>query len=306
MPSASAASAQPASASAAPTPPPSTAPSVASAEPAVPTAADAPTCPAGEIPIPPTPAEGFVMGKGMQRKRGDTPHRVVLSKGFCLDQDEVTARRYEDCVKAGKCRIPGQADEWATYQRAPDKPINLVSWVEARIFCAANGQRLPTEAEWEWAARGPGDATYPWGESPPPSCADGYADFTEAGAPKSNPGGNFGCHGGGPSNVGAHPKGDKKWPGGNIHDLGGNVWEWVEDSYGPYPEQAAGAPPVRDPLLRLETATHAIRGGAWNRHPISLITTYRGAAHYQYHVPGLGFRCARGAPHPTPAPRGGG
>jgi len=244
------------------------------------------------------------MGRGMQGKR-DLPHRVAITQAFCLDQDEVTARRYEACVKAGSCRVPGQADQWATYQRHPDKPINLVSWGEARIFCGANGQRLPTEAEWEWAARGPEGTTYPWGESPQPTCADGYADFTEEGAPKSNPGGDFGCHGGGPSDVGTHPKGNKQWPGGPIHDLGGNVWEWVEDSYGPYPEQAPGAPPVRDPLLRLETATHAIRGGAWNRHPLSLITTYRGAAHYQYHVPGLGFRCARGTPHPTPAPRGG-
>jgi formylglycine-generating enzyme required for sulfatase activity len=260
-------------------------------------------CPEGEVWIPPTPAGGFAMGRGMQGKR-DIVHQVVLTRGFCLDQTEVTAAKYAACVDRGACRPPGQADEFSTYRRHPQMPINLVSWSEARRFCAAHGQRLPTEAEWEWAARGPGDATYPWGESPQPTCADGYADFTEKGAPKSNPGGDFGCHGGGPSDVGAHPKGDKHWPSGVIHDLAGNVWEWTEDSYEPYAAPVNGAEPVRDPLIRRETAIHAIRGGAWNRHPLSLITTYRGAAVYTYHVPGLGFRCARGAPHPTPAPRG--
>lgn len=261
-------------------------------------------CPESEVWIPATPASGFVMGRGMQGKR-DIPHRVVLTRGFCLDAFEVTSARYEVCVKAGSCRAPGQADEFATYGRAPEKPVNLVSWGEARTFCASREQRLPTEAEWEWAARGPGDATYPWGESAVPTCADELGDFTEDGAPKSNPGGNFGCHGGGPSEVGKHPKGDKHWPGGALHDLGGNVWEWTEDSYAPYPDTDSQAAPVRDPLVRLETATHVIRGGAWNRHPLSLITTYRGAAFYLYHVPGLGFRCARGAPHASPPPRSG-
>jgi formylglycine-generating enzyme required for sulfatase activity len=260
-------------------------------------------CPEGEVWIPPTPPAGFAMGRGMQGKR-DIVHQVVLTRGFCLDQNEVTAAKYAACVDRGACRPPGQADEFTTYLRHPQMPVNLVSWSEARRFCAAHGQRLPTEAEWEWAARGPGDATYPWGESPQPTCADGYADFTEKGAPKSNPGGDFGCHGGGPSDVGTHPKGDKHWPSGVIHDLAGNVWEWTEDSYEPYAAPEPGGAPVRDPLIRRETAIHAIRGGAWNRHPLSLITTYRGAAVYTYHVPGLGFRCARGAPHPTPAPRG--
>ena len=104
--------------------------------------------------------------------------------------------------------------------------------------------------------------------------------------------------GGGPSPVGSHPKGDKIWPGGELHDLAGNVWEWVEDSFAPYSTDAQ-----TDPVVRQKNDVHGLRGGGWNR-PATALTTYaREAAHYEYRVPGLGFRCARGEPHATPPPR---
>lgn len=228
------------------------------------------------------------MGRGL-RGKSDSPHQVVLTRGFCLDETEVTAGRYAECVEAGACAKPSLVDRFASYPRFPNRPVNSVSWVKARAYCRWRGQRLPTEAEWEWAASGPEGTRYPWGDGPDPTCGVGIADFTPLGAPKSNPGGDVGCFGGGPSDVKAHPKGVKRWPGGTLYDLGGNVWEWCEDAYVPYPKG-----PVTDPLERREqVAIHAIRGGGWNRSAFGLRSAYRAAAVFTYQVPGLGFRCAR-------------
>lgn len=248
-----------------------------------------PTCPSGEVWVP--ASEGFIMGRGLAKE-----HRVVLTKGFCMDATEVTVAAYQDCVDRKKCRIPWMGDPYSMYPRFPDHPVNMVSWTDARAYCDEQGKRLPTEAEWEWAATGPEQYTYPWGNTPEPSCD--LVDFTKFGAPKMAAGGDYGCHGGGPSAVGSHPKGDRLWGEGRLHDLAGNVWEWVEDSFEPYAEE-----PATDPLVRRETAVHALRGGGWNRSYAGMVVTYRAAAHFNYRVPGTGFRCVRGAPHPTPPPR---
>lgn len=299
-----------------PAPPTSDALPVASAEPPAPpsssaTAAPLPDCPApcpvrsqadckeGEVFVPPTPAGGFLMGRS-DRGATDKPHQVTLTKGFCMDSTEVTVQAYKACVEAGACQLPFQGDLFATYPRHPNYPVNMVNWKKSRTYCAWVGKRLPTEAEWEWAATGPDGTKYPWGNAPEPVCGAELADFTPLGAPKSNPGGDFGCFGGGPSAVKSHPKGAKHWPDGNIYDLAGNLWEWTEDSYEPY-----STVPQADPLVRRETANHAIRGGGWNRHARALQGWFRGSAIFTYQVPGLGFRCVRGAPHPTPPPRGG-
>lgn len=222
-------------------------------------------------------------------------HQVVLTHGFCMDAGEVSVREFARCVEDGACKEPWRADPYSMYPAKPDYPVNLVSWTKARAYCSWAGKRLPTEAEWEWAATGPDQTKYPWGNEPEPSCE--YVDYTRLGAPKWAAGADVGCGGGGPSPVGSHPKGDKIWPGGALHDLAGNVWEWVEDSFGPYP-----AGPQTDPVLRLDIPEHAIRGGGWNRSYAAMVVTYRGAAHYTYQVPALGFRCVRGAPLATPSP----
>jgi formylglycine-generating enzyme required for sulfatase activity len=240
--------------------------------------------------IPPTSADGFVMGKGIKGE-----HRVVLTHGFCMDANEVTVREYTRCIEAGACREPWRGDPWSTYPAKLDEPVNMVSWTKSHAYCVWAGGRLPSEAEWEWAATGPDQTTYPWGNEPEPSCE--YVDYTKYGAPKWAAGADVGCGGGGPSPVGTHPKGDKVWPGGNLHDMAGNVWEWVEDSFIPY-----STDPQTDPVVRQDSSVHGIRGGGWNRSYAGMVVTYRGAATFTYQVPALGVRCVRGEPFATPSP----
>ncbi len=248
-------------------------------------------CGAGEVSIPATPPEGFTMMKGQKGA-----HRVTLTHAFCMDATEVTVAAYKRCVEADVCKLPWEHDPYSMYPDHPDYPVNLVSWSKARVYCAWVNKRLPTEAEWEWAATGPEQNKYAWGNAPEPDCE--HADFTQFGAPRSQAGGDVGCHGGGPSPVGAHPKGDRLWQGAAIHDLAGNVWEWVEDSLSTFSSAA-----VTDPLVRNEgSPMHPLRGGAWNRSFGGMAITYRAAAVYNYQVPGVGFRCVRGEAFTSPPP----
>ncbi len=255
-----------------------------------------PACPAGEVYIPPTGKEGFVIGKGFtlnggakRFKRGhkpdsDKPHRVVLTKPFCMDETEVTVRAMMECVGAGQCKTPKIAEIYANYPRRPDHPANEVSFLKAKAFCAWRGKRLPTEAQWEWAATGGDGRKWPWGNEEP-TCE--HADF--APGVLVSPGGNSGCGGGGTSPVKSHPKGNRIWPGGILYDMAGNVWEWCEDTWEPWPSEM-----VTDPLvLNPNVLVHVIRGGGWNRSGLGIQSSLRGAAIDTYEVPGLGFRCIR-------------
>lgn len=256
----------------------------------------APACPEGEVYIPATPPTGFKLGTGtvlygfgkftQSRKglrEGDAKHTVVLSMPFCLDAHEVTAAKWESCVSAGKCERPGTRTQWGTYQKHPDKPVNMVDHAMAAAYCRDRGQELPTEAQWFWAATGGEPHLYPWGDEHP-TCE--HADFTAGSIP--TPAGDFGCRGGGPSPVGSMPKGDKIWPNGHVHELAGNVWEWVLDPYVPYTSETQ-----TDPLPTRGIGMYAIRGGGWNRSHLALQVTFRGGEPIDYKVPGLGFRCAR-------------
>jgi formylglycine-generating enzyme required for sulfatase activity len=254
-------------------------------------------CPEGEVFIPPTGPNGFTMGKGSQpfafgsrasgnggRGVADAPHKVVLTKPFCIDATEVTSGAYRKCVDEKVCPVAVKPDRWATYKDKPDHPINMVDWNIGKTYCEFMKKSLPTEAQWEWAATGGDGRTWPWGEEDP-SCE--RADFTQA--ILISPGGDSGCHGGGPSAVATHQKGDKTWPSGAIHDLAGNVWEWTLDSYEPY----RGGPET-DPLHdNRNIGNRVIRGGGWNRSGKGITTSFRGGAVQTYKVPGLGFRCVR-------------
>jgi formylglycine-generating enzyme required for sulfatase activity len=255
----------------------------------------APNCPPGEVYVPATGARGFIMGRG-EPGEPDQSHRVLLTRPFCMDETEVTVAAYRQCVEAGACELPQLRDANANYRPEFERdrhPVNMVDWTKATKYCQLRGKSLPTEAQWEWAA-GHGDfRVYPWGNEEP-NCENNYADMTPGGSPKTDPAGDVGCHGGGTSEVKAHPKGKTRWPAGDIYDLGGNVWEWTADCYLPYPASPQTDPsPQEHPALDGDCYVRALRGGGWNRSFAALQVAFRAGSRRTYTVPGLGFRCVR-------------
>ncbi len=198
------------------------------------------------------------------------PHTVTLD-GFWIDRAEVTNAQYELCVQAGACR-PSRLAGNPAYNRA-DYPAAGIPWQQAANYCAWAGGRLPTEAEWEYAARGASGALYPWGDSfdcqggnfgdDDTDCDDGYPE---------------------PAPVGSFPAG-VSWCG--ALDMAGNVWEWVSDTYGAYPvaDQA-------NPTGPASGDQRILRGGSWGYGPPFVRSAYR------YPVPpgadylAVGLRCA--------------
>jgi formylglycine-generating enzyme required for sulfatase activity len=159
-----------------------------------------------------TPETVFLPGGSF--KLGATG-KLVKVDAFCIDMNEVTARQYAFCVDVNRCSSEGLYDgSWATYLHYPDHPLNYVTWEQADHYCKVHLQRLPTEAEWEWAARGgPAGNIYPWGNDPPTAepcwsgpgndAPDGKRDQTCA----------LGSH------ADMTPQG--------VFDMAGNVYEWT-------------------------------------------------------------------------------
>ena len=210
-------------------------------------------------------------------------HPVELS-GFWIDRTEITNGQYARCVDAGACGPPVEAGSFTRlrYFGDPayeDYPVVHIDWGRAAAYCAWAHARLPTEAEWEYAARGPEDRLFPWGDIFDPtrlnfcdrSCA-GMSDPSYAdGFPDTAP-------------VGSFPQG-ASWVG--ALDMAGNVREWVDDWYGAYASEAAFDP--RGP----ESGESKIpRGGSWYDTPDDVRSLNRGANSLDYSHPKVGFRCA--------------
>jgi formylglycine-generating enzyme required for sulfatase activity/tRNA A-37 threonylcarbamoyl transferase component Bud32 len=288
--------------------------SAPSAAPAPPSSAPPaePACPPGMQLI---QAGNMFMGTRSGEGNASPAHRVTVS-AFCLDKTEVTTEAYEACASAGNCLRPLQDVDFPGMKPAqrekfkklcnagrPEQrqhPINCVDWNMADNFCrvtggrlAEGGARLPTEAEWEFAARGSVQRTYPWGDEEPDAtrlnacgleCREWMTEHRETtdvmyegddGFPATAPVGSF--------VAGASQAG--------LLDLAGNVWEWTADWFGPYTEGALDNPRGPDPGTE-----RVVRGGAFNGFMAdwakpsyrwkTLPTTYNHA---------IGFRCATAA-----------
>ena len=272
-------------------------------------AAPAATCPAGMVQIPGGP---MFMGARDLVPYADAmpPHRVQVST-FCIDRTEVTVGDYQACVDKGICERALDHVSWPDLKEAQKKkysgfcnagkadkakhPINCVAWAMADNYCKQAGARLPTEAEWEYAARGSSQRKYPWGDDPPGAkflnaCDKQCAEWkrTQKDPDKTMFDEDDGFLATAP--VGSFPAGASAH---GVLDLAGNVWEWTADWYEPYSETEPNEPPV-DPKGPAKGEKRVLRGGDyfgvepdWSR------PSYRWKTIPDTYNHAIGFRCAR-------------
>jgi formylglycine-generating enzyme required for sulfatase activity len=218
----------------------------------------------------------------------EQPVHTVALDGFWIDRTEVTNTQYQQCVESGACDPPAESgsytrDSYYGNNAYADYPVIWVNWQQAVDYCEWAGARLPTEAEWAYAARGPEGRVFPWGDQfdgtrlnyCDANCKFDWADdAVDDGYADTAPVGSF--------SVGA------SWC--SALDMAGNVWEWVADWYGHYP-------PGRqvNPAGPSSGENRVLRGGSWFCGPYDVRSASRvrfPPASRDYH---WGFRCARGS-----------
>ena len=255
--------------------------------------------PPGEM-VPISPGD-FTMGSDTG-ERDELPVRAVYLDAYDIDRYEVTNLQFKAFIDVTKYRTTAEDTGWSwifttTWHKAegaswrapeglesdisevPGHPVVHVSWRDARAYCRWAGKRLPTEAEWEKAARGTDGRIYPWGDAwdgarlnhgklgrPSYDESDGYL-FT--------------------SPVGAYPSGASPY---GVHDMAGNVWEWTGDRY---EEDYYAKAPRRNPPGPRTGTYRIVRGGSWADRSFSLRSPFRNYYNPVYSGNYLGFRCVR-------------
>lgn len=216
-------------------------------------------------------------------------HDVTLSS-FRIDRHEVTNARFAAFVTVRPEWGPGRIaadlhngkylEHWASGSYPEGKgehPVAFVTWHAAQAFCRWDGGRLPTEAEWEFAARGGDEREFPWGnELPSPD----RANYGASGLRATTPVGSYAATAAG------------------LHDMAGNVWEWVLDAWEPaYAPASRTDPiaggPVRDDAIREVGGRRVIRGGSYGGAVVNLRTRWRDSHEVTNATDFVGFRCAR-------------
>ncbi len=219
------------------------------------------------------PAGKFLMGFS-QGEPDEFPVHEIQVKALKVDRTEVTNGHYRACVEAGVCRKSPYADDKVLGR--PRHPVVGVTWGDASKYCQWIERRLPTEAEWEYAARYPEFSVFPWEGRFRPMVAnvEGAADGYDKTAP-----------------VASFADGKS---GAGLMDMGGNVAEWCADWYDAvYYQQSPGENPAGP---QLSTGKRVIRGGSWADVSYRVRTTARDAMEPQLQRDSVGFRCAKDAP----------
>ena len=269
----------------APAPPPAAQPT---ARPAAPKPA---SCPAGMVRV---PAGTFQMGnpEGVGLVDGYPQHAVTLS-GYCIDKTEVTVKAYRACVAAKGCSATDlKVDLHCNREDRPDHPINCVDWNQATAYCKWADKRLPTEAEWEYAARGADGRAYPWGNEAPSAkrlnaCGSECAALRKREQRRWSAMYEAGDGWETTAPVSSFP--DGKSPFGAL-DMAGNVWEWTGDWIDHYPAEA-----VTDPQGAKTGTQRVFRGGSWGNNRARDVRAVERAWDAPANAgDGIGFRCARG------------
>ena len=253
------------------------------------------------------PAGKFIMGSGEFDSILSAP---VLLSAFWIDKTEVTNAMFAKFVAATHYRTDAEKKGYgnvfdvahinlnnynqtsgATWQHPhgpasnlnglDNYPVVMVSWNDATAYCQWAGRRLPTEAEWEKAARGPEGRIYPWGNT-----FDGtLANYCDVNCQAGWKDGRFNDGYSDTSPVGEYPGGASSY---GVLDMAGNVYEWVADWYGPYSQSPQSNP--TGPASGLE---HIIRGGSWGDDPAHIRTAIRSHIVGDSWMDFIGFRCAR-------------
>ncbi|HEU5407102.1 MAG TPA: formylglycine-generating enzyme family protein [Nitrospira sp.] len=226
------------------------------------------------------PAGEFMMEArqeyGMADKDERTIHTVYLD-AFYIDQYEITTTRYAKFFQETKRSAPKYWSEQVLKQHER-KPVVGVDWNEAVAYCSWAGKRLPTEAEWEKAARGTDQRLYPWGNEEPGRERANFDRCCDS------------SHYGILTDVGSFEGGKSPY---GVYDMAGNVWEWVADwSDGGYDATSL----ERNPTGSSRGEKRVVRGGSWDSAPAYVRSSYRLRLSPTFRLDNIGFRCARDVP----------
>jgi len=221
------------------------------------------------------PAGDFVMGSPEGEGNSDEyPQHMVTLDAYWIDQSEVTNGKYAQCVADGACTNPSVnsssiRDSYYGNETYDNYPVIYVHWSDAKDYCSWAGRRLPTEAEWEKAARGSEGQIYPWGdESPSPSLS------------------NFDNIIGDTSEVGSFPAGVSPY---GAFDMAGNVFEMVADWYD---ANYYGISPSSNPMGADAEGAKVVRSGSWSYSALDIRITKRNWVSPRSSFVVIGFRCA--------------
>jgi len=215
----------------------------------------------------------FLMGSSRGELEEQPIHTVYLN-AFYIDKFEVTNQLYKTCVDDGKCDPPRQTYFFAEspnrlYYGNPqydNYPVIYVDWTMAKAYCEWRGARLPTEAEWEKAARGKDANIYPWGKDLDCQKAN-YQNCVNR-----------------TSEAGSYPAGVSPY---GAYDMAGNVWEWVADWYSDdYYSKSSG----NNPSGPIAGQSRVMRGGSWPKFDVT--SYHRNKFAPDYNTFDIGFRCA--------------